>query len=376
MSDKNFNLQWDDQEKQILDSEKVIDNKQQDLSNALKNEETKEQKESIEQVRKLEKEDHTIDSSSREEKILLDDNNEYVEWKLNPNWDICGIVMDCYDHVNSKCWDMKWVSKEKQLFTYEAAKREAKKLWKKLPASAKVYKDIIDKKYSWRYWDFMEWEGVVLPGIFNSDTGKLKELTNDEEVGYWCEDGSVLMIHAEWSAIYMDDYSKYKNVGLSLRFLEWWKESISLENLPKLEEENFKIDSTDWEEIEGWNWIKVNPEWDVREYLEWKQKWEQLFTKASALRETKKAGKTLPSSWKVLEDIIKKKYKWNYQDFLEKENIKFSGWRTKFPEIFKHIDEVSHMWCEDGSSLIGFRDRWHHNNHHDNYGLSVRCIQD
>lgn len=156
---------------------------------------------------------------------------------------------------------------------------------------------------------------------------------------------------------------------------KWKKESI--ENLPKLEKENFRIDSTDWKEIEDPNGVKVkvNPEWDVREYLEWNQKWEQLFTKASAIRETKAAGKTLPSSWTVFKDIIEKKYEWNYQTFLEKENIKFSGWRVPYFEEFNDIDDEFYMWCEDGSYFHGHYNRCYHDYNDDNYGFSVRCIQ-
>jgi len=165
-----------------------------------------------------------------------------------------------------------------------------------------------------------------------------------------------------------------------LRDMIMWKseQKESIENLPKLEKENFKIDSTDWKEIEDPNGVRVkeNPEWDVREYLEWDYKWEQLFTNASSIRETKKAGKKLPKSWTVFEDIIEKKYKWNYQDFLEWENIKFSGWRNPDSKEFNNIDREFSLWCEDVSCFYGRRNRWSHDYNNGYYGFFVRCLQD
>ena len=152
----------------------------------------------------------------------------------------------------------------------------------------------------------------------------------------------------------------------------------TVENLPKLEEKNFRIDSTNWKEITDPNGVKVkeNPEWDVREYLEGKYKWEQLFTKDSALREANKAGKTLPASRTTYRDIIEKKYEWNYQDFLTGEKMIFAGWRNPNNERLSHIDKVFDLRCADGSNFDGSRDLWDDNEWNEDYGFSVRCLKD
>jgi hypothetical protein len=144
-----------------------------------------------------------------------------------------------------------------------------------------------------------------------------------------------------------------------------------------LEKENFRIDSTDWKKIKDSNWtkVKVNPEWDVWEYLEWTKKWEQLFTKASAIRETKKCGKKLPTSYKIFEDIIEQKYKWDYEAFVVWEDMKFCGWRLPYGERFDDIDKGFSIWCEDGSNFNGNYNGWNRNNDNDGYSFSVRCIQ-
>ena len=62
-----------------------------------------------------------------------------------------------------------------------------------------------------------------------------------------------------------------------------------------MDEENLKVDSSEWKEKEiGWVKVKINPEWDITEYLEWELAWEQLFTWDAAMRESKKQWKRLP----------------------------------------------------------------------------------
>ncbi len=177
---------------------------------------------------------------------------------------------------------------------------------------------------------------------------------------------------------------KQKDLSDTLGEKENNEQKESIEDLSKLEKENFRIDSTWWKEIvdDSGVAVKENPEWDVREYLEWKCKWEQLFTKASAIREAKKVGKRLPSSCTVIKDIIEWKkeagwYKLTYRDFLAWENIKFPGWRNPKNKKFNNIDKGFGIWCDDGSYFIGNRLIWHlHDDDNVNYGFSVRCLQD
>lgn len=60
----------------------------------------------------------------------------------------------------------------------------------------------------------------------------------------------------------------------------------------ELEKQNFKINSKDWKIVNG---VKQNPEGDVWEIKKGKFKGEQLFTWESAMRETKKVGKRMPT---------------------------------------------------------------------------------
>ena len=152
----------------------------------------------------------------------------------------------------------------------------------------------------------------------------------------------------------------------------------TVEKTPELDKENFRIDSTNWKEITDPNGVKVkeNPEWDVREYLEGKYKGEQLFTYTSAKREADKAGKTLPASWKVYEDIMDKKYHGDYKSFLEWENMIFAGWRSPNHKTFFDFDRDFGLRCADGSYFTGDRDVWDTHSWDKDYGFSVRCLKD
>ncbi len=151
-----------------------------------------------------------------------------------------------------------------------------------------------------------------------------------------------------------------------------------LEKNPELETENFRINSAEWKEIKTANGVRAkrNPEWDVREYLEGKYTWEQLFTYAAATREVNKAGKKIPTSWEIYEKIIKKKYGWDYHKFLEWEHMKFFGrCEPTYPETFKYIDREFGMWCED-FPFYGARNTRGRNDLNRHYGFAVRCIKE
>ena len=73
----------------------------------------------------------------------------------------------------------------------------------------------------------------------------------------------------------------------------------------ELEEENFKINSDGWKKITVDNEEYLeNPEKDVWELLSEECRGEQLFTYDSAMRETKKAGKLIPSD-EQLSELLK-----------------------------------------------------------------------
>ena len=65
---------------------------------------------------------------------------------------------------------------------------------------------------------------------------------------------------------------------------------------PQLEDFNFRVDSTNWNIIiVNEQRYRENKEKDIWELLDYSAKGEQLFTWEAAMRETKKAGKRLPT---------------------------------------------------------------------------------
>ena len=84
----------------------------------------------------------------------------------------------------------------------------------------------------------------------------------------------------------LNEYEWFTKVSIELN---WETKEVYLENT------NLKIDSSEWKEKEiDWIKVKINPEWDITEYLEWELMWEQLFTWEAAKRETEKQWKRLP----------------------------------------------------------------------------------
>ena len=77
--------------------------------------------------------------------------------------------------------------------------------------------------------------------------------------------------------------------------------------MENLENHNFRADSKGWKEItvDGEKYLE-NPEGDVWEISEGDCKGEQLFTWDAAMRETKKAGKRMPTDEEYLE-LVKEK---------------------------------------------------------------------
>lgn len=71
-----------------------------------------------------------------------------------------------------------------------------------------------------------------------------------------------------------------------------WKKTKVL-----VEKRNFRIDSKKWKTITLPNKIEVkhNDADDVWEYLDWKDRWEQIFTELASIREAKKYWKTIVS---------------------------------------------------------------------------------
>ncbi|EKD25243.1 MAG: hypothetical protein ACD_80C00097G0005 [uncultured bacterium (gcode 4)] len=101
-----------------------------------------------------------------------------------------------------------------QLFTHAAALRYAHILGKKLPASSATYKDIINKKYGWKYQEFLEKEKMNLNGRYNSKYDRFANINRG--FGLRCADGS----HILGNRYGMSDDTLDPNFWLSVRFLK------------------------------------------------------------------------------------------------------------------------------------------------------------
>ena len=135
-----------------------------------------------------------------------------------------------------------------------------------------------------------------------------------------------------------------------------FQETKESSEIPELDDENFKAEGIERKnEITDVNWIKakVNKEGDIREYIEGDHVWQQLFTRESVVRETKKAGKQPVVSCTVYQDIIERKYHGNYQDFLIGEKIAFCGLYHANRNEFEHIGHAFYFWCQDNSVFYG-----------------------
>lgn len=134
-----------------------------------------------------------------------------------------------------------------------------------------------------------------------------------------------------------------------------------------LSTENFKIDSSarqikdDIGIVNGQRIsikIKINPEEDVREYVSGVPTefiGMQLFTYPAALRETQKAGKSLPEGQETFEEILStmpgdtgiKQYK----NYLESSRTKYAGCFSFWSHIFDDIWLRAYYRFADGNRL-------------------------
>ena len=138
----------------------------------------------------------------------------------------------------------------------------------------------------------------------------------------------------------------------------------------ELEEENFKINSDGWKKITVDNEEYLeNPEKDVWELLSEECRGEQLFTYDSAIRETKKAGKLIPSSelLKTVEDL---------------KNVVFPGFRTTYGSYSNQGYDL-YLWSSSEASSTSAWCRYFIYSRSvvgryagsGGYGFSVRCLK-
>lgn len=134
-----------------------------------------------------------------------------------------------------------------------------------------------------------------------------------------------------------------------------------------LDKENFKIDSKS-RKVQDANGVvngqhvsikvKINPEWDVREYVSGVPAafiGQQLFTYNAALRETQKAGKSLPEDQSALEAAIAtmpgETEIQKYKNYLGKAAIKFAGCFSSWLHLFDDIWVWSYYRLADGNRI-------------------------
>ena len=142
----------------------------------------------------------------------------------------------------------------------------------------------------------------------------------------------------------------------------------------ELEAHNFRVNS------DGWKKIKVdeeecleNPEGDIWEILSEEDRGEQLFTFKAMQRETKKAGKTVPTDEEFTELLEEKE---------DMPNLKFAGNRGTIGS-FGSLSSYADFW----SSSISGSNAWtrylnasyttvYRFAQDKTFGFSVRCLKD
>ena len=134
-----------------------------------------------------------------------------------------------------------------------------------------------------------------------------------------------------------------------------------------LDNQNFKIESTGWE-IEEVTWIingqhstikvKINFDRDVREYVSGVPAafiGQQLFTYVAALRETSKAGKSLPADQyefhKVIDTMIGDTDFQKYKNYLAKTNVQLAGCYSSGLHVLDDIWVWAYYWLDDWTRL-------------------------
>ena len=142
----------------------------------------------------------------------------------------------------------------------------------------------------------------------------------------------------------------------------------------ELEEENFKINSDGWKKItiDNEEYLE-NPEKDVWELLSEECRGEQLFTYDSAIRETKKAGKLIPSD-EQLSELLK-----TAEDL---KNVKLPGYRYTNGTYY-YLGSYLFLWSSTESSSTLAWSRYIYSTYSTvlryafskGFGFSIRCLK-
>ena len=153
------------------------------------------------------------------------------------------------------------------------------------------------------------------------------------------------------------------------KLLDKYNQTSNLE----LEDHNFKVNSDGWKKITVADVEYLeNPEGDIWEILENEARGEQLFTWKSAMRETEKAGKRMPTDSEFTE-LLKTKE--------DMPNLVFSGYRDT-SGAFGGSAAHTHFWSYsmDGATswlryLLSSSSTVTCRLHDQAHGFSVRCLK-
>ena len=154
-----------------------------------------------------------------------------------------------------------------------------------------------------------------------------------------------------------------------LKLLEELKEEINSDKELKLESQNFRVNSDGWKKktIDNIETLE-SPTKDILEINEGKLKGEQLFTWEAAMRETKKAGKRIPTGEELSKLAPTKE---------DIENLLLAGYRNTSGCFYNQGKHTS-FWLSSESGerglcstppTVGRSVQYKAN------GFSVRCLQ-
>jgi hypothetical protein len=125
--------------------------------------------------------------------------------------------------------------------------------------------------------------------------------------------------------------------------------------------------------------IKINPEGDIKEYVSGVPKafiGQQFFSYNAALREAKKAEKSLPEDQSELEKAITvmsgEDDSQKYQAFLKKNNILFAGDASSNLGKFDDIGLRAYYRLADGSRIAMNKNTWSIARRDESMGYCVR----
>ena len=155
---------------------------------------------------------------------------------------------------------------------------------------------------------------------------------------------------------------------------EYSQHEVSEAQKLEFEDHNFKVNSVGWEKItvDDESYL-VNEEEDIWEFLDGYAKGEQLFTWDSAMRETKKAGKKVPTD-EELDILLKTKE--------DMPNLVYAGYRYPSGAFF-HLGSHAYFWSSSQSSsadawsrlLTSSESRVSRFTNSKTFGFSVRCLK-